>query len=131
MTSKTNREHLVRAALESIAFQIVDVLKAMDVPPSQLEVDGGVAQNNFLTQFLADVAEMTVVRHRMAEATARGAAWLAGLATEFWPSISSLPLDARGETRTFVPAATQAEHAAGYARWRRAVERARGWEEVN
>lgn len=131
MTSKTSREHLVRAALESIAFQIVDVLKAMDVPPSQLEVDGGVAQNNFVTQFLADVAEMTVVRHRMAEATARGAAWLAGLATEFWPSIASLPLDARGETRTFVPAATQAENAAGYARWRRAVERARGWEEVH
>lgn len=132
MTSKTSRAHLVRAALESIAFQIVDVLRAMeeasDTKFSELKVDGGVAQNDFLTQFLADVSDMGVVRYAMAEATARGAAWLAGLGSGLWPSLDCLPTASLGEPTLFSPVMSSIVRLESYARWQRAVVRSQGWD---
>jgi glycerol kinase len=94
ITRGTNRSHFCRAALEGIAFQVMEVLKAMEsdsgIEIKELRVDGGATQNNLLLQFQADILKASVVRPEVTEVTAIGAAYLAGLAVGFWDNIEQL-----------------------------------------
>jgi glycerol kinase len=130
LTRGVNRAHLVRAALEGIAYQTRDVLEAMQqdacMPVSELRVDGGAAANNLLLQLQADILGIPLVRARGIETTARGAAYLAGLATGMWSSQVEIAANWQGETR-FTPQLSAERRAELYAGWRRAVERAKGW----
>jgi len=94
ITRGTNSGHFARAALESIAFQTMDVLKAMEAdagtPISELRVDGGATANNLLMQFQSDIMKCRVIRPKVTEVTALGAAYLAGLATGFWGSVEEI-----------------------------------------
>ncbi len=129
LTAATTRQHVVRAALEAIAFQVADVVRSMAAGAghafNELRIDGGVGQSNFLAQFLADILALPVVRPRMPEATARGAAFLAGLARGLWRDLDQLPSPEAGER--FVPRMRFDEAERRYLRWRTAVARARGW----
>ncbi len=132
ITRGTTAAHIARAALEAIAFQVADVLDAMaadsGVPIAELRVDGGAAANDLLMQLQADLAGVPVVRPRVQETTALGAAYLAGLATGVWKDTGEIA--ARWQVdRTFEPALDPPQAAARRARWNRAVERAKGWEE--
>jgi glycerol kinase len=122
--------HIARAAVESIAFQVGDVLDAMDrdtgQPLTALRVDGGAAANDMLMQFQADVLGKPVVRPAVLETTALGAAYLAGLATGFWPDLETISRDRAGDS-VFEPRADAAEMAKMRARWNDAVERSKGW----
>ncbi len=128
----TKPGHIARAALESIAFQVADVLEAVhsetNAPLGALRVDGGAAVNNLLMQFQADVLGVPVVRPRVTETTALGAAYLAGLAVGFWAGPEDLRAKRKGDVR-FEP--TMAGEEAGRRRrlWKKAVERSRGWVE--
>jgi glycerol kinase len=126
----TSDAHLARAALESIALQTHDVIRAMEedagIPMKELRVDGGAAVNNLLMQIQADVIRKDVVRPAVTETTALGAAYLAGLATGFWSGIDEI----RGqwkEDRTFHPEKGREEMDALIGKWERAVERSRHW----
>jgi glycerol kinase len=130
LTRGTTAAHLVRAALEAIAYQSRDVLEAMAAdagfPARQLRVDGGAAANDFLCQFQADILGIPVLRPAVVETTGLGAAYLAGLSAGLWSSLDALA----GRTtiaRTFAPAMDAAARAERYEGWRRAVERARAW----
>jgi len=130
LTRGTTAGHLARAALEGIAYQVADVLDAMreeaGVELPELRVDGGAAANELLMQFQADLLGVPLVRPAQTESTARGAAWLAGLAVGHWNGLDEL----RGQTRVerrFEPAMSR-ERAAGLREgWRAALERARDW----
>jgi glycerol kinase len=128
----TNPGHIARAALESIAFQVADVLDAVhsetDAPLAALRVDGGAAVNDLMMQFQADVLGVPVVRPRVTETTALGAAYLAGLAVGFWASPEELRKQRQDDTR-FEPQMSAGERGERRARWCRAVERARNWSE--
>ena len=129
ITRGTTRAHLARAALEAIAYQSRDVLETMrresGVELRTLRVDGGAAANDFLCQFQADVLGVEVLRPSVTETTGLGAAYLAGVGAGLWRSDE---LDGRWQLeRRFTPAMAPAAREAGYAGWRRAVERARGW----
>ena len=128
----TNPGHIARAALESIAFQVADVLEAVHsetgTPLGALRVDGGAAVNDLMMQFQADVLGVPVVRPRVTETTALGAAYLAGLATGFWASPDELRAKRQGDVR-FEPKMSAAERSERRARWQRAVERSRNWSE--
>ena len=128
LTRGANRKHLVRAALESIAYQTCEVVEAMrrdsGITPEVLRVDGGAARNDFLCQFQADILDIPVERPAVTETTALGAAYLAGLATGFWPS--ELDLKTQIERR-FEPGMTRSRREELCDGWRRAVERAKGW----
>jgi glycerol kinase len=127
----SGRAHVVRAALEAIAFQSRDLFECFardtGLQPESLQVDGGAAANDFLMQFQADVLGIPVRRPRELETTALGAAYLAGLATGFWRDPAEIAANWR-EERRFEPALAPAEREARYAGWKRAVERARDWE---
>jgi glycerol kinase len=131
MTRGTGRAHLARAALESIAYQTRDVVAAMErdagVAIPSLRADGGATANRFLMQFQADLLARPVIRAAIAETTALGAAFLAGLATGLWSSTGDL-LDLLGEGKRFEPDMGAEERDRLYAGWGRAVERARAWE---
>jgi glycerol kinase len=124
----SGRAHIVRAALESIAYQCRDVLDAMnedcEIPLTELRVDGGVASNDFLMQFQADVLGIPVVRPRITETTALGAAYLAGLAAGFWGSESEVESLWQAE-RVFEPKMECMEREALYTGWQEAVARVR------
>ena len=126
----TKPGHIARAALESIAFQVADVLDAVqsetNAPLGALRVDGGAAVNHLLMQFQADVLGVPVVRPRVTETTALGAAYLAGLAVGFWAGPDDLRSRRRGDVR-FEPTMAPDEAAARRQLWRRAVERSRDW----
>jgi len=126
----TNPGHIARAALEAIAFQVADVLDAVHsetgAPLEALRVDGGAAVNNLLMQFQADVLGVPVVRPRVTETTALGAAYLAGLATGFWPGPEALRKGREGDRR-FEPKMSETERTERRARWQKAVERAKAW----
>jgi len=127
----TKPGHIARAALESIAFQVADVLKAVEsetTPLAALRVDGGASVNNLLMQFQADVLGVPVVRPQLTETTALGAAYLAGLATGFWANPDELRVKRQGDVR-FEPKVPASEAAERLGRWQRAVERAKGWGE--
>jgi glycerol kinase len=133
ITRGTTAAHLVRAGLEAIAFQSRDVLEAMAADAGErvraLRVDGGAAANDFLCQFQADVMDVPVQRPRVIETTALGAAGLAGLGAGVWRSLDAFAERAAAE-RTFVPAMDPRLREERYATWRRAVERAKEWEEL-
>ena len=122
--------HIARAALDSIAFQVADVLKAMndDTPAAlrELRVDGGAAANDILMQFQADLLQVPVRRPAMLESTALGAAYLAGLAVGFWSSVEEIH-KLRGPDKVFEPKADHSQMQARQAKWKDAVQRARGW----
>jgi len=123
--------HIARAAIESIAFQVADVLKAMDadtgINVTELRVDGGAAANDLLMQFQADLLGIEVHRPAVLESTAQGAAYLAGLATGFWTSVEEIA-KTRGE-RVFEAKADRGQMERQYGRWQAAVERAKGWKQ--
>jgi glycerol kinase len=132
LTRGTTRAHIARAALDGIAYQVADVLTAMQadagMPLTELRVDGGAAANNLMMQFQADVLGVPVVRPRQLESTAQGAAYLAGLAVGYWQDeaqVSSLwKVD-----RVFEPSMDAARRAELLAGWSKALERAKGWAE--
>lgn len=122
--------HIARAAIESIAFQVADVLEAMNqdtrYPLAELRVDGGAAANDLLMQFQADLLGVAVHRPAVLETTALGAAYLAGLAVGFWPDTDSISKN-REEGRIFEPQADRVAMKRLHLRWRDAVSRSRGW----
>ncbi len=127
----TRPGHIARAALESIAFQVADVLQAVEsetTPLAALRVDGGAAVNDLLMQFQADVLGVPVVRPQVTETTALGAAYLAGLATGFWAGPEELRKKREGDVR-FDPRMDSGERAERRGQWSRAVERAKNWTE--
>jgi glycerol kinase len=131
LTRGTSRAHLVRATLEAIAYQSRDVLDAMagdaKVSLRGLKVDGGAVANDFLCQAQADVLDTPVLRPRVIETTALGAAFLAGLGAGLWRSLDALA-SRQAIERTFTPRLDPATRARRYAGWRRAVERSRHWD---
>ena len=130
LTRGITAAHIARATLESIGYQVADVLRAMvadaGTPVAELRVDGGAAASDLLMQFQADILGVAVQRPRITETTALGAAYLAGLGVGLWKS----PADLAGHRqidRTFVPTMPAAEREARLAQWRRAVERSKDW----
>jgi glycerol kinase len=132
ITRGTNRGHIARAALEGIAFQVADVLDVMKqdsgIAMNELRVDGGACTNNLLMQFQADVLQVPVVRPKVIETTALGAAYLAGLAVGYWTSKEEVAAAWQAERR-FTPAMPAAQAAHRRSRWAEALNRARDWEE--
>jgi glycerol kinase len=132
LTRGTGRAHVVRAALEGIAYQTRDVLDAMRADSGlelqTLRVDGGAVRNDFLMQFQADILGVPVQRPVVTETTALGAAYLAGLATGFWSSQEEIAQKWAVE-RTFEPSMSDDQRMALYAGWKRAVRRAQAWAE--
>jgi len=130
LTRGTTRAHIARATLESIALQSAELLACMnadsDIALAELRVDGGAARNDLLMQMQADLLGVPVVRPRVAESTALGAAGLAGLATGFWASQDEFAAQWQVDRR-FEPAWTADRREARLARWRQAVEHAKGW----
>lgn len=132
LTRGAKKEHIIRAALESMAYQTYDVLTAMErdsgVSLCSLKVDGGASSNDFLMQFQADILQKPVERPAVVETTALGAAYLAGLAVGFWKDLNDIRLNSKAST-TFIAdmdAQKRDELAKG---WHKAVERSRDWEE--
>ncbi|GAA4886387.1 glycerol kinase GlpK [Ferrimonas pelagia] len=129
LTRGCNRNHIVRATLEAIAYQSRDLLDAMQQDAgyalSELRVDGGAVVNDFLMQFQADMLATPVLRPHNRESTAAGAAYLAGLQSQFWPDLSSLDHVATCERR-FSPNMAEADRQQRYHGWQQAVSRCRG-----
>ena len=130
LTGGVRREHMVRAVLESIAYQVKEVVDAMnqdsDTAISLLKVDGGASQNDFLMQFQADVLGIAVERPTILDATAQGAAFGAGLAVGLWDNYQQL-IAQRQVDRVFEPAGGAASAQANFATWQKAVARAQNW----
>ena len=128
LTRGTTRAHIARAALESIAFQSAEVLEAMQTDSgnklSELRVDGGAAANDLLMQFQADLLGVPVLRPKVLETTALGAAYLAGLTVDLWKSKEEIAAHWQLERR-FEPSSSNTPER--MARWREAVKRSRGW----
>jgi glycerol kinase len=132
LTRGTTAGHIARAALEGIAFQVADILDVMKedsgISLNELRVDGGASANNLLMQFQADMLGVPVVRPKVVETTALGAAYLAGLAVGFWKDRAEVHAAWQAE-RTFKPRASKDEVAHRRSRWAEALKRARDWEE--
>lgn len=130
ITAATTRAHLSRATLESIAYQVCNVMEAMKADAgfniNVLRVDGGLTQNKFLMQFQADILGIPIEVPAITETTALGAAYFAGLATGFWSGLDEIRSKWRLEKR-YEPAMTEQRRANLYSDWLRAVERSRGW----
>lgn len=130
LTRGVNDKHLVRAVLESIAYQTADVLAVMQedsgLELKSLKVDGGASNNNFLMQFQADIIDVAVHRPACVETTALGAAYLAGLAVGFWDSVETLRAHWKID-RVFEPAMTEEVRQEKMRAWKKAVSRALGW----
>ncbi|ACQ91698.1 glycerol kinase [Tolumonas auensis DSM 9187] len=130
LTRGANRNHIIRAALESIAYQSRDVLDAMQkdsgIRLASLKVDGGAVANDFLMQFQSDIMGTTVVRPKLIETTALGAAFLAGLAVGFWESTAELS-DKFSIDREFEPALPAEQREQLYSGWQKAVTRSQHW----
>jgi glycerol kinase len=130
LTRGTRKCHLVRAALESIAYQVCDVVRAMTADsrlrPTEIRVDGGAAVNNFLAQFQADMLGTKLSRPRLVETTALGAAYLAGLAVGFWKDRAEVA-SLREVGQFFIPAMERERREALYRGWHKAVRRSRNW----
>ncbi|KAL0263798.1 UNVERIFIED_CONTAM: hypothetical protein PYX00_011097 [Menopon gallinae] len=133
LTRGSNRSHIARAALEGIALQSYDILQAMqnvtkNVTLNELRVDGGASCNNFLMQLQADILNCKVVRPKVTETTALGAAYLAGLATKFWESADEIASLWQVD-KIFEPQMKQDERENLIYTWHKAVQRAQKWEE--
>lgn len=130
LTRGTKREHLVRATLESLAYQSKDVIEAMQedakIPLAYLRVDGGASANNFLMQFQADMLNTEVHRPRTLETTSLGAAYLAGLAVGYWKDLDEISEDFSID-RTFKPQMSQEKRDKDYKYWKKAIERSMDW----
>ena len=132
ITRGTTSAHIVRAALESIAYQTRDVLECMEEDSGmrlkELRVDGGAASNEFLMQFQADILGVPVVIQETTETTALGAAYLAGLAVGFWRDQDEIAANYNVKKK-FIPRMNSKQRESLYRKWKMAVERARAWEE--
>ena len=130
LTRGVTRAHIARAALESIAYQTWDVLQAMisdsHLPAKELRVDGGASVNHLLMQFQADILEIRVIRPKIFETTAMGAAFLAGLATGFWQNMETLQ-HLWKEEAVFAPKPDKQLSAKWLHNWHEAVKRSRNW----
>lgn len=130
LTRASNADHIIRAGLESIAFQVQDVIEAMEdatgISLSELKVDGGASANNFLLQFQADITNTDVLRPRIRETTALGAAYLAGLAVDLWTDREEIEHQWTLDER-FAPAMPAGWRQELLHNWHRAVGRARAW----
>ena len=130
LTRATNKKHIVRAALESMAYQTADVLQAMEdelgMSLSALRVDGGAAANNFLLQFQSDVLGTRLLRPACIETTAWGAASLAGLGVGLFADTDELRREWKAD-REFVPQMSDETRLVQLSAWHRAVERSLGW----
>lgn len=132
LTRGANRDHIIRATLESIAYQSRDVIDLMvtdsGIPLDRLKVDGGASANNFLMQYQSDILGVPVDRPAIIETTALGAAYLAGLAVGFWKNKEDI-LDNIEEGKTFFNTMTEEKRASMYKGWKKAVKRSLLWEE--
>jgi glycerol kinase len=130
LTRASTRKHVVRAAVESMAYQTRDIVEAVNgsgkISVSELRIDGGAARNEVMCQFLADMLGLRVVKPPYLEATAFGAAYLAGLAVGFWASQEEIREKWRVE-RVYEPAMDEARREELYTGWKKAVSRCRGW----
>ncbi|SHH56705.1 glycerol kinase GlpK [Thermosipho atlanticus] len=130
ITRGTTKEHIVRAVLESIAYQTRDVLEVMSketgIKMGTLRVDGGASNNNFLMQFQADILGVPVERPSVTETTALGAAYLAGLAVKFWENKEEINWNL---DRRFEPVISKEKREKLYSKWKEAVKRSRNWSE--
>lgn len=133
LTRGSTRSHIARAALNSIAFQTHDVLRAMEadagIPIRELRVDGGATANDLLMQFQSDILNVRVVRPRITETTALGAAFLAGLATGFWANTNDLSKQWQSE-KEFAPGMEEQERETLLKGWSKAVHAAKAWTEA-
>jgi glycerol kinase len=131
LTRGSTAGHLARAALESIAYQVADLLDAMQrdaaLPIKEMRVDGGASANDALMQFQADIMNIAVVRPDVTETTALGAAYLAGLGVGFWRDAQALAAMPKGERR-FQPKMARPQAAMLRAQWNKALSRAKSWE---
>ena len=131
LTRGTNKYHIIRATLDSIAYQVRDVLAAMQadakVPLGQLKADGGAAANNYLLQTQADLTDVPVLRPKCVETTALGAAYLAGLAVGYWKDLKDIQQNWSPD-RLFNPEITQEERDSRLTGWKKAVSCAAGWD---
>ena len=134
LTRGANKYHLVRATLESIAYQVCDALRAMEadagIPISTLKVDGGAAANNFLMQFQSDIMDVPVQRPASVETTALGAAYLAGLAVGYWENMDDIAGKQSVDAR-FTPNMDAALREKLLRGWNKAVDCTRGWAKEN
>jgi len=132
LTAHCGRGHLARAALEATAWQTRDVVDAVNAvtgtPLRELRVDGGMTTNELLMQFQADVLGVPVIRPQVTETTALGAAYAAGLAVGFWPTLEDLRANWRRD-REWLPAIDPGRREAAFHWWRKAVERTLDWVE--
>ncbi|ADO83512.1 glycerol kinase GlpK [Ilyobacter polytropus] len=132
LTRGANRNHIIRATLESVAYQSRDLIDAMEddsnIKLAALKVDGGAVKNNFLMQFQSDILGTDVLRPMVTETTALGAAYLAGLAVGFWKSKEEIRNRWQVETK-FDPAIGEERKEKLYKGWKKAVERSMAWEE--
>ena len=133
LTRGTNASHIIRATLESIAYQSKDVIEAMQadsgIPLQALRVDGGASANNFLMQFQSDILGVNVERPATLEVTALGAAFLAGLAVGYWSGLDDVRNRLHIE-RVFEPSADKEKQVQRYKGWKKAVSRALQWIDV-
>ena len=134
LTRGTGKNHIIRASLESIAYQSMDVLDLMQtesgVMPRSIKVDGGATGNSFLMQFQSDISGLDVYKPKIAETTALGAAFMAGLAVSFWKSKDELQSIWKLD-RSFTPQMKSNERERNFKGWKRAVERSRRWVETD
>ena len=132
MTRGTTAAHIARAALEGIALQVMDILTAMEadsgIKLKELRVDGGASLNNLLMQLQSDLLGVPVVRPKVHETTALGAACLAGLAVGYWKNVADIAKHWQVD-RKFKPAMKAAARAKITRGWNRALARAKAWEE--
>ena len=133
LTRGTTKAHIARAALDSIALQVMDVLKAMEadakIKLKELRVDGGASANDLLMQLQADLLGVPVVRPKVSETTALGAAYLAGLAVGYWKSQTDIARQWQADKR-FTPKIKPAERKRVASGWEKALARAKGWEDT-
>ncbi|HRC81235.1 MAG TPA: glycerol kinase GlpK [Sedimentibacter sp.] len=131
LTRGANRNHIIRATLEAIAYQTRDVIEAMiedsGINLTVLKVDGGASANDFLMQFQSDILNVNIERPDITETTALGAAYLAGMATGFWKSKGEV-IQNWNMNKKFIPAMGEDERNKLYTGWKKAVERAKNWE---
>jgi len=132
MTRGTTKAHIARAALEAIALQVADVFEAMEkdagLTLTELRVDGGASKNNLLLQMQADILGVPVVRPKIVETTALGAAYLGGLAVGLWSDTQAIAALWQ-EDRRFIPQWSDSQRTIKRTRWRQAIERAKSWSE--
>ena len=130
LTRGTNKNHIIRATLDSIVYQVTDVLQAMeadaDIALGELKADGGAAANSYLLQTQADINGAPVLRPRCVETTAMGAAYLAGLAVGFWKDLEEIKANWAVD-REFTPQISPDDRTTRIVGWKKAVAATQSW----